>query len=353
MRPLTGGCHFSSGCSGFEAECRNCPQLLDNLDDLTAKNKTLLATAMQHTGIHLVAPSSWMFEQAKRATSRGENPLSIIPYGVDSFHFTPGDQLTSRERLGLAPRILYLLLAAQHHGEKRKGFGEALGILEKIKERDDLKQMISNGTLRVLLCGYHAEEVTVPGYQVDRVGHLDHESMPDIYRAADILLFTSLEDNLPNVVMEGLACGLPVVGHDLGGVRDLIGRESGAECLFQIGDADQAVTLLHTLLLEKKKRAEMGRSAALRMKTHFSLNKQTEAYLELYRSLLGNPLCDGKSKGVSREEEYRNLVGAVSKKIETLEKHHLSLTHKLESHQILGGSKWVRLGQVLKLCHRP
>jgi glycosyltransferase involved in cell wall biosynthesis len=353
MRPLTGGCHFPAGCEGFEYDCRECPQLNDDLDGLASKNKELLARAIEKAGIHIVTPSSWMLERAKKATSLGGRQVSFNPNGVDSEHFAPGDKLQARQQLGLDPEASYILLASHNNRERRKGFEEALQILQEFKKRAVIAPKVADASIRILLCGHETGVIQFPGYTVDRVGYVDYETMPVLYQAADVLLFTSLEDNMPNIVMEGLACGLPVVGHDLGGVRDLIGRESGAECLFQIGDADQAVTLLHTLLLEKKKRAEMGRSAALRMKTHFSLNKQTEAYLELYRSLLGNPLCDGKSKGVSREEEYRNLVGALSKKIETLEKHHLSLTHQLESHQILGGSKWVRLGQVLKLCHRP
>ncbi len=312
MRPLTGGCHFPAGCQGFEADCRDCPQLLDDLGDLVAKNKNLLLRAVSQKSIHFVAPSTWMLERTVRASTLGSNKVNLIPYGVDSENFTPGNKLQARQSLGLDSKALYILLAAHNNQERRKGFIEAKAILDELKRDKSIASMIANGSLRILLCGHESEEIEVPGYIVDRAGYLNYQTMPLLYRAADILLFTSLEDNMPNVVMEGLACGLPLVGHDLGGVRDLVGEEWADELLFTIGDIEKGCSLIKSLTLDKTKVEAIKEYAVKMMKAFFTIERQADAYLALYHNLINNPTKESVNQVVFRDEEFRVLLKAVS-----------------------------------------
>jgi glycosyltransferase involved in cell wall biosynthesis len=235
--------------------------LLDDLEGLVEKNKALLSRAIRQADVHLVAPSSWMLERVNKATSVGKNNVSLIPYGVDASHFKLGEKLKARRQLGLDPEAMYILLAAHHAREHRKGFDQAALILEELKSNYLLAPMITDGTLRVLLCGHDSGDVELPGYRMDRTGYLDFQTMPLLYQSADLLLFTSLEDNMPNVVMEALSCGLPVIGHDLGGVRDLIGNhgsDSESGWLFPIGETGLACSIIKKLLPDESSRRLIG-----------------------------------------------------------------------------------------------
>lgn len=352
MRPLTGGCHFSAGCEGFAYDCRECPQLNDDLDGLASKNKGLLARAIEEAEIHIVTPSSWMLERAKKATSLRGGQISFIAYGVDSAHFAPGDKLQARQQLGLDPEASYILLASHNGRERRKGFDEALQILQEFKKRAVIARKVADASIRILLCGHETGVVEFPGYMVDRVGYLDYEKMPTLYQAADVLLFTSLEDNMPNIVMEGLSCGLPIVGHELGGVRDLMRNDGNVEFLFPIGNIALSCAQIETLILDKSSQYQFGKSARDNMENALSLDHQAKAYLKLYGDLLGKPRVCDKGKAVTRDEEYKVLLDAMSQKTKILEKKHDTLVSEIKINRTVLGSKWVRAGQILGMCHK-
>ena len=78
--------------------------------------------------------------------------------------------------------------------------------------------------------------------QVERVsdrvffhGNIRHDDMSIWYNAADLFCLPSLNEGTPNVILEALACGLPVVASDTGGIPEMITPESGA--LFECGDS--------------------------------------------------------------------------------------------------------------------
>ena len=67
-------------------------------------------------------------------------------------------------------------------------------------------------------------------------GRLDRDDMADLYRAADVMLNPSLADNMPNSILEALACGVPVVSTNVGGVPFLV-QDGVTALLVPPGDA--------------------------------------------------------------------------------------------------------------------
>lgn len=353
MRPLTGGCHFPAGCAGFEHDCTDCPQLLHDPNGLISKNKLLASRALKQSDIHLVAPSSWMLERVKKATSAANNQSTLIPYGLDTDHFKLGEKHHSRRRLGLDPKAIYILLAANHARELRKGFDNAERILEELRKDPDMDSAVVKGAIRVLLCGNDSSGFCLSGYKTDCIGHLEFESMPLLYQAADLLLFTSLEDNLPNVVMEALSCGLTVVGHDLGGIRDLLGRDVENELLFPIGHTKLACTIIKKLINDPSSRAIFGINGRKRMEIMFSIEQQAKKYMQLYGDLMVKPHIHSNSERVTREEEYGIIIESFCDMLMKQNESSNLLHHEILQNRIMKGSKWVRLGQALGFCHRP
>lgn len=117
--------------------------------------------------------------------------LLVIPNGVDTFLFAPADKGEAKERLGLTGKRIVLFVADPAREEKN--FPLAREAVSRLG-RDDT--------------------VLLPVHGVP------HDVMPIYYRAADLLLLTSLWEGSVNSVKEAMACNLPVVSTDVGDVRE-------------------------------------------------------------------------------------------------------------------------------------
>jgi glycosyltransferase involved in cell wall biosynthesis len=315
-RPLTGGCHFPADCRNYEKTCTNCPQLKSDCGGLIEYGRSSLMQAVQTAQVHFVAPSSWMRDVATSSANARENDISLIPYGVDQKIFSPGKQSEARRSLGLDCEATYIILAAHSVDERRKGCLEAVAILKRLSQHEVLRDQIAVGKIRLLLCGKGSEGLTIPDWFSENIGYLAQDSMPLLYRSADILLFTSIQDNLPNVVLEAMACGLPVVAHDLPGIRDLFGEKHSTGIIIPVADPEQGADRLAFLINNKDFKKDLGCAASERIKNHFSLNLQAMEYIKLYRNLCDASRKENHNQSVTREEEFESLISCVLKTAE-------------------------------------
>jgi len=120
------------------------------------------------------------------------------------------DKRESRKHLGLPEDKDIVLFVSDSVNNKRKGFH----LLEKaiIKANDS----------RIMLCSVGKNlNSSLPEVHDFSEVH-DEDKLALIYSAADVFVLPALEDNLPNVVIESLCCGTPVVGFNIGGMPDMI-----------------------------------------------------------------------------------------------------------------------------------
>jgi glycosyltransferase involved in cell wall biosynthesis len=127
--------------------------------------------------------------------------------------------------------------------------------------------------------GFQCPGVTFLGTVSDEV------SLSELYSAADVFLAPSLEDNLPNTVLESMACGTPVVSFkDSGGVVDVIEHlDSG-----YLADRSQPDGLEQgvTWTLDANRTRMLSEKVRGRIVPRFTLDRQVDQYVELYRALL-------------------------------------------------------------------
>jgi glycosyltransferase involved in cell wall biosynthesis len=155
------------------------------------------------------------------ARELGADPerLHLIPNGVDTQHFHPGDKAEARRRLSL-PDDGRLLVSVAHLGP-RKGHTESIHALAMLP-----------ADVRLVLVGGDSEDnervlrslVSQLGL-VDRVifaGRRPYEEVPFFLNAADVGVLASHREGCPNAVLESLASGRPVVATDVGAVPDLV-----------------------------------------------------------------------------------------------------------------------------------
>jgi len=106
-----------------------------------------------------------------------------------------------------------------------------------------------------------------------------------IYSAADIFVCPSLQDNLPNTVMEAMACGTPVVAFDAGGIPDMV-RPEITGLLASTGDTQALRAGIAHLHRDRTKRAAMGENSRTVALQEYSIEVQAHRYAQLYQAAL-------------------------------------------------------------------
>jgi glycosyltransferase involved in cell wall biosynthesis len=124
-----------------------------------------------------------------------------------------------------------------------------------------------------------AETVTFAGRQVDVASFL---------RCADIFLFPSHREGMPNVLLEAMSSGLACVASAIGGSTDLIDNGKSGY-LFPVEDEEGMAEAVTELLTVPERAAELGAAARKVMEQKFSIAVTTERYARLYRELLSEP----------------------------------------------------------------
>ncbi len=220
MRPFTGGCHYTSGCRGFAADCTACPQLSAALEPLPARSLARARRRLRGIPLTFVTPSRWLAGELTRSSlfDPVAHAVRVIPNGLDLDRYAPGDQAAARRRLGLPERGLGILLGSVSLDERRKAAAqaaEAVAAAAGGARRD-------GGVEPFFVVTYGGGSLAIPGVACRHLGPLDEAGVLAAAHACDVHVTMAREDNLPNTVMEALACGLPVLATRTGGHPEMI-----------------------------------------------------------------------------------------------------------------------------------
>ena len=150
--------------------------------------------------------------------------IRVIPNGVDAQRFSSMSRSQAREILGLPTEgRIVLTVGSQDEVKGTRYLIEACGLLADLP---DLRLvLVGDGPLRQAL-GRLSQDLGIS----DRVifaGKRDHAEVALWMNAADVFCLPSLREGHPNVVMEALACGTPVVASDVGAVSEILSSETG------------------------------------------------------------------------------------------------------------------------------
>jgi glycosyltransferase involved in cell wall biosynthesis len=142
--------------------------------------------------------------------------LEVLPNGVDLQKFAPRDRAVARARFGVANAAR--VLASVGHLLADKGHGIAI---EALAEMPDTTLLIAGDgpdrrSLEVLAVRHGVSE------RVRFVGLVPHAELADLYSAADALVLASAREGMPNVVLESIACGTPVIATNVGGIGEVV-----------------------------------------------------------------------------------------------------------------------------------
>ncbi len=218
MNAFTGGCHYSSGCNKYFSSCEACPQLgSTRMDDLANNIFNRKKTAYKNLELNIVTPSKWLGKEAEHSSLLSKFPIEVIPYGLPLDIYKPLKKSAAKKMANIEENKKVILYGAESLQNKRKGLKhllEALDLLNKKNLNDVLVLTFGSGINPFPEKSY---------YQYKNLGPIsDQKILSAIYSIADVFVIPSLEDNLPNTVLESLASGTPIVAYNVGGIPDMI-----------------------------------------------------------------------------------------------------------------------------------
>lgn len=284
QRAFTGGCHYTAGCDGFTDRCRACPQLVGEARDAARRTLRRAISALADVPITFIAPSRWLAAELERSAcfNPALHAVHVVPYDIDTSRFSPGiNKKEMRVRLGLPTAGLGLVMGSVSLAEERKGARQAKKAVELL--RDELRRSAYAGPPPFLVT-YGEEAVEIEGFACHHCGPQGQSGVIDILRACDVHLTMTREDNLPNTVMEALACGLPTVGTRVGGMPDMLehGRHGW---LVDRDDSRAAAACLASLVANPAQIVPVARAARQRCLELYAQGTQGARYLEIFSQL--------------------------------------------------------------------
>ena len=271
-------CHYPGACSQYASSCRRCPMLVGhplwNLASRVFRRKQQLG--LQRIGF--VGCSRWIVSACRKSALLEKAVFRVIPNPIDVsvFHPFPKPELRAAKHLPTDKKLI--LFAAAKLSDLRKGanfFVAACRLLSgKFPEAE------------VLLMGSHAAELQACLPLPSRaLGYLSSSSeIAEAYAAADVFVVPSLEDNLPNTIMEAMACGTPCVGFRTGGIPEMIEHQRTG----YVADSGSAEDLARGIawVLEYAEKADLARHCLEKVRAEYAEETVARQYLDFYRSFL-------------------------------------------------------------------
>jgi glycosyltransferase involved in cell wall biosynthesis len=225
MWAFTGGCHYTGQCENYKTKCGNCKFLKKpKATDLSYRVLNKKAKIVQNKTIQFVTCSQWLAGKAGESALLKNAKITSIPNPIDTNFYIPKNKHEIREKRNLPVAKKLILFGAASITDERKGLKYLLSALELIKKE---QTELASGIEIVLFGKSNQDFVGQIPFKVHLLGVISSEiEIVDIYNAADVFVLPSLEDNLPNTVMESMACGTPVVAFNTGGIPEMIDHKT-------------------------------------------------------------------------------------------------------------------------------
>lgn len=229
--------------------------------------KTFMASAVRSSlsrARWVTAVSRFTADKVARHHKLGER-LVLIRNGVDTRLFSPVERHSGRP-----VRILFA-----GNPIRRKGAEHLAALAQALPGDAVLQYTVGLRDSAADLSSESENLVAVPR----RV----HAEMPGLYGQADILFFPTRREGLSLVVLEAMACGLPVVATDCSSMPELIDHRKGG-FLFEIDNRSQMLDYLTRLVNTPGLRAEMGNYNRDKVLAEFPMHKMLEGYGQVFSS---------------------------------------------------------------------
>jgi glycosyltransferase involved in cell wall biosynthesis len=282
---LTGHCAYPLDCEQWRTGCGQCPYLdiyVPIPRDQSATNCRVKRAALTASRLALTTPSHWLMKMTEDSGVLNENHRTrVIPNGVDTGVFRPGDKAAAREALGLPQDRPIVMFAGRGIKDSPfKGFSTLADAIGIVSSREEAENVL------FLALGSEAPPTRLDRAELRHVPYTqDTAEVVRYYQAADLYVHPARAENLPLAIIEAMACRTPVVASDVGGIPELVDNGSTG-LLFEASNARALAGAVLGLLADETRRESFAEASAQLVAERFTLRHQVDAYLELYAEVL-------------------------------------------------------------------
>ncbi len=214
-------CHFFD-CERWKKNCGKCPHLdipISLNEDGTRSNLTLKRKLYSTSKLHIATPSKWLANHVSQSIlSPAIRSITVIPNGVDQNIFASAEKIEARKKLKI-PETDFVISFSCNSPSKNPW--KNYGLLEEIVQILAKSPKIKNITF--LIMGEDGEPNSYNHIRLKKLGWLqDKQKVALVYQASDIYLHPTNADTYPNVILEAMSCGTPVVASNVGGIPEQI-----------------------------------------------------------------------------------------------------------------------------------
>lgn len=281
MSSFTGRCVYTFECEQFLCGCNNCPRI--NIPIICSKkfihtqwNKNRY-NIVSNKNLYAVTPSNWLKSQATRGFWE-EKQIMVIPNCINLTEYYPRDTIKSKKELGIFDSNQTILLTSHDLNEKRKGIGAIIESLSNNHPEAKISFILMGNGDKIKGLKHK--------FPVYHLGYISKELMPIVYSAADLLVHPSIADNLPNVIMESLSVGTPVIGFNIGGIPEMIIPEKTGWLVEDINYELMSDKILEALTIIKKDPLIIQNACRSYAEENYAEKIIGSKYMRLYNSLI-------------------------------------------------------------------
>lgn len=268
---LTGRCALPSPCVGYESGCKKCvlttnyPNCICDSFSSNYEKKKRLVLSVPRKNMVVVVPTRWMQEKVQKSYY-SEFPIRIVRNGIDLEQF-------SFRQSSITHKKLRVLIVANCFGAQ-KGLSDFLKIVTALPMVD------------FVVVGTMPDNIQVNN--VFSIGYISsREKLIEEYHLADFMLFLSVDDNYPTVILESLACGTPVISYRGLGNKEIF-EELDYPYLVDDGDTTAVINILQRFVAENGDFLEyerLSRQGRTQVEKNNDLKKMVAEYKKIYEKL--------------------------------------------------------------------
>jgi len=282
MWAFSGGEHYVGDSTRYKEgySARNSPEAESRLDIHRWIWARKYKSWRNLNRLTLACPSQWLANCVEESKLFRGFRTEVLPNGIDHERFCPMDHEDVRRILNLpVDKKLILFGAGSATSDPRKGFHLLVHALK------NLGAQIDTAGYELVVFGSSSGDDS-SSMRTHYLGSLhDSISMALVYAACDVFVAPSLEDNLPNTVLESLSCGTPVVAFDIGGMPDMVSHEKNGY-LAPGFDTEELAKGLQWVVDDKCRWEQLAIEARRTVVRDFTLQCSANRYSDLYKEIL-------------------------------------------------------------------
>ena len=271
MGAFSGGCNYYYYCPKFEQQCGACPALSSNIENDLSRQEWHLKDQLYHkhlNRLHIVTCSNWLADCARRSSLLRDADIRVIPNCIDVEVYKPLPKMHRDD-------VIRFMLGAVNAKDPNKGY-------ERLQRMVNCYAAQTQKRIEVLVVGQNSDDLCFQeNVLVRSFGFIESDSeLAAIYNQADLLLYGSYRDNLPNMIMEAMACGVPVIAFPMGGIPDMvIHKETG----YLAETEEEYLAGIQWCLDNKEKLSSASRNKVI---NDYHPNRIANMYNQLYKEII-------------------------------------------------------------------